>query len=75
MGPGMKQTRCLSTEIRSADVLSLLLKSPAQTSKASPRSPEPGEAAGSPQERGLLYKPQLQSVRDRVRYIERAHSR
>ena len=33
------------------------------------------EALGSPQERGLLYEPELQSVADRVRYIERAHSR
>ena len=32
-------------------------------------------AVGSPQERGLLYKPELQSVADRVRYIERASSR
>ncbi len=32
-------------------------------------------ALGSPQERGLLYKPELQSVADRVRYIERACSR
>ena len=33
------------------------------------------EALGSPQEPGLLYKPELQSVADRVRYIERANSR
>ena len=32
-------------------------------------------AEGSSQERGLLYKPELQSVADRVRYIERASSR
>ena len=58
-----------------ARMLILHVTSPVQMCKLAPPSPEPGEAHGSSQERGLLYTPQLQSVRDRVRYIERAHSR
>ena len=38
-------------------------------------SQPPTNGVGSPHERGLLYKPELHSVADRVRYIERAHSR
>ena len=44
-----------------------------QKRKASVQSPM--TALGSPHERSLLYKPEMQSVADRVRYIERTHSR